>query len=109
LGFKIGPRINAAGRLSDMRLGIQCLLTDDADEALALARQLDAINRERRDIQLTMEDQAISDLDLDSPAYTASLCVFNPDWHQGVIGLVASRLKERFWRPTLAFAAAGDG
>jgi len=109
LGFKIGPRINAAGRLSDMRLGIQCLLTEDEDEALALARQLDAINRERRDIQLTMEDQAMSELDLEAPSYTASLCVFNEGWHQGVIGLVASRLKERFWRPTLAFAAANDG
>lgn len=109
LGFKIGPRINAAGRLSDMGLGIQCLLTDQPDEALALAQQLDAINRERRDIQLNMEEQALNELDQAAPTYSASLCVFNPDWHQGVIGLVASRLKERFWRPTLAFAQAGDG
>ncbi|VCU72270.1 Single-stranded-DNA-specific exonuclease RecJ [Pigmentiphaga humi] len=109
LGFALGPRINAAGRLADMSLGIRCLVTDDEDEALALARELDAMNRERREIEAGMRDQALASLDAVPAASTASLCVYDPSWHQGVVGLVASRLKERFWCPTLAFAPAGDG
>lgn len=109
LGFALGPRINAAGRLADMSLGIQCLLTDDPQEADELARALDNINRERRDIELQMREQALAACEHITQAGRASLCVYEPDWHQGVVGLVASRLKERFWRPTLAFAPAGDG
>ncbi len=109
LGFALGPRINAAGRLADMSLGIRCLLTDDEDEALKLARELDAINRERREIEAGMRDQAMASLDALQTTPSASLCVFDASWHQGVVGLVASRLKDRFWCPTLAFAPAGDG
>lgn len=109
LGFALGPRINAAGRLADMSLGIRCLLSDHDDEALHLARELDAINRERRDIETTMRDQALAACEHVERQGQASLCVYQPDWHQGVVGLVASRLKERFWCPTLAFAPAGDG
>ncbi len=108
LGFALGPRINAAGRLADMGLGIRCLLSDDDTEALALAQQLDAINRERRDIESTMRDQALAACDELDRSGQASVCVFRDDWHQGVVGLVASRLKERFWCPALAFAPADD-
>lgn len=109
LGFALGPRINAAGRLADMSLGVHCLLTDDPDEARALARQLDAINQERRDIELTMREEALNALTHEAPARDASVCVYHPDWHQGVVGLVASRLKETYWRPALAFARCEDG
>jgi len=108
LGFALGPRINAAGRLADMSLGIACLTTDDEAEALAMARQLDAINRERRDIEHAMREQAMAALE-DAPAAPgATVCVYDERWHQGVVGLVASRLKEKYWRPTLAFAPADD-
>ncbi|GAA5235482.1 single-stranded-DNA-specific exonuclease RecJ [Verticiella sediminum] len=109
LGFAVGPRINAAGRLADMSLGIRCLITDDEAEALELARQLDAINRERRDIETTMREQALAACESIDAQARASLCVYDAGWHQGVVGLVASRLKEKFWCPTLAFAPAGDG
>jgi len=109
LGFALGPRINAAGRLADMSLGIRCLLTDDDDEALRLARELDAINRERREIETEMREQALAACEHIGRQGQASLCVYEPGWHQGVVGLVASRLKEKFWCPTLAFAPAGDG
>ncbi|MBU4610817.1 single-stranded-DNA-specific exonuclease RecJ [Achromobacter sp. GG226] len=109
LGFALGPRINAAGRLSDMGLGIRCLITDDEAEALALARELDGMNRERRDIEATMREQALAACEGIESQERATLCVYDPGWHQGVVGLVASRLKEKFWRPTLAFAPAGDG
>ena len=109
LGFALGPRINAAGRLADMSLGVHCLLTDDPDQALTLARQLDAINQERRSIELTMREEAMSVLAHEAPARAASVCVYHPDWHQGVVGLVASRLKETYWRPALAFARCEDG
>ncbi|WP_066131373.1 single-stranded-DNA-specific exonuclease RecJ [Bordetella ansorpii] len=108
LGFALGPRINAAGRLADMSLGIACLTTDDEAEALDMARQLDQINRERRTIEAEMRDQAMAAMADPSAAPGATVCVFDPGWHQGVVGLVASRLKEKFWRPTLAFAPAGD-
>jgi len=108
LGFALGPRINAAGRLADMSLGIACLMSDDEAEALTMARQLDTINRERRDIEQTMREQAMAALE-DAPAEPgATVCVYDERWHQGVVGLVASRLKEKYWRPALAFAPAGD-
>lgn len=117
-GFTIGPRINAAGRLTDMSLGIECLSTDDEQHALELARELDRINQERRQIEVTMREQAMasmSEIDTDaatdpaSDASRAAICVYQPDWHQGVVGLVASRLKEKFWRPVVALAPASDG
>lgn len=109
LGFALGPRINAAGRLADMSLGIHCLLTDDPAQAQALAQQLDAINQERRHIELAMREEAVNALARDTPARDASVCVYHPDWHQGVVGLVASRLRETYWRPALAFARCEDG
>ncbi len=108
LGFALGPRINAAGRLADMSIGIHCLITDDEAQALELARQLDAMNRDRRTIEATMREQAMVAMDAASVAPGATVCVFDDTWHQGVVGLVASRIKEKFWRPTLAFAPAGD-
>lgn len=112
LGFAIGPRLNAAGRLADMTLGIRLLLTDNADEALTLAHELDRINRERRVIETGMQDTALSHLAEDQLAGTMaqrnSICLWHPEWHQGVVGIVASRLKDRFNRPTIVFAPA-DG
>jgi single-stranded-DNA-specific exonuclease len=108
LGFALGPRINAAGRLADMSLGIACLTTDDEAQALEMARELDNINRERRTIEAEMREQALAAMEEPNAAAGATVCVFDPGWHQGVVGLVASRLKEKFWRPTLAFAPAGD-
>lgn len=109
LGFALGPRINAAGRLADMGLGIRCLITDDDMHALSLARELDTINRERRQIENVMKEQALAATDsVQTGGLGASVSVFHPDWHQGVVGLVASRLKEKFFRPTLAFAPAGE-
>lgn len=113
-GFTIGPRINAAGRLTDMSLGIECLSTDDEQHALELARELDRINQERRQIEVTMREQAMAsmgeiDADTNTDASQAAICVYQSDWHQGVVGLVASRLKEKFWRPVVALAPAGDG
>ncbi len=109
LGFTAGPRLNAAGRLADMSLGIECLLTDDNTRAWAIARELDTINRERRDIEAGMQEAALASLENIDPRDNATLTLFNPDWHQGVIGIVASRLKEKFYRPTITFASAGDG
>lgn len=110
LGFTIGPRINAAGRLTDMTVGIECLTTDDPDHALELARQLDAINHERRQIESVMRDQAMSAVEqIQTSAQQAALCVHHPQWHQGVVGLVASRLKEKYYRPVIAFAQGDDG
>ena len=108
-GFALGPRINAAGRLSDMTLGIECLTTDDAARADELAKQLDAINRERRDIEGDMRQQAMdiaeSLLD-DSEEPPPAICVFDPDFHEGVVGIVASRIKDKFHRPCFVFAAS---
>jgi len=108
LGFALGPRINAAGRLADMSVGIHCLTTDDEALALQLARELDAMNRERRSLETDMREQALAHVET-LPDMGASVCVYHPDWHQGVVGLVASRLKETYWRPTIAFACADDG
>lgn len=109
LGFALGPRINAAGRLADMSLGINCLITDDESEALNLARQLDAMNQERRGIEATMREEALAAIESTQPVIGATVCVYHPEWHQGVVGLVASRLKETYWRPTLAFARSDTG
>jgi single-stranded-DNA-specific exonuclease len=109
LGFAAGPRLNAAGRLADMSLGIECLLTDDNGRAWDIAHQLDTINRERRDIEAGMQEAALASLETIDPRDNATLALFNADWHQGVIGIVATRLKEKFFRPTITFAPAGDG
>lgn len=106
LGFFLGPRINAAGRLADMSLGIHCLISDDEGEAMGFARQLEDINIERRALESTMRDQAFTSIE-EADALAASVCVYREDWHQGVIGLVASRLKETYWRPAMAFAPSG--
>jgi single-stranded-DNA-specific exonuclease len=108
LGFALGPRINAAGRLADMSTGIACLSADDFDEALRLARQLDELNRERRAIEVDMQTDALADLDGAALARRRTITLFNEGWHPGVVGLVASRVKERFHRPTIAFAADGE-
>ena len=112
LGFAIGPRLNAAGRLDDISLGIQCLLTDDLNEAMQTAESLDQLNKDRRSIEQSMQQEAMVELDkltLDSENLPSALCLFRPDWHQGVVGLVASRLKEKHHRPVVAFARAEDG
>jgi single-stranded-DNA-specific exonuclease len=109
LGFGVGPRLNAAGRLSDMSLGIECLTTDDEGRAWAIAQQLDGINRERRDIEAGMQDTALALLESFNPEDKTTIAVFDASWHQGVIGIVASRLKDKFYRPTITFAPAGDG
>lgn len=109
LGFALGPRINAAGRLADMSIGINCLITDDEGQALELARQLDGMNQERRGIETTMREEALAAIEASHPTIGASVCVYHPEWHQGVVGLVASRLKETYWRPTLAFARSDSG
>lgn len=109
LGFAVGPRLNAAGRLEDMSLGIECLLADDTQTAQHIARQLDQLNRERRDIEADMKAQALfalEALNLEEGVLPTGLCAFDPDWHQGVIGILAARLKEKFHRPVIAFARA---
>jgi len=109
-GFALGPRINAAGRLADMTLGIELLLTDDATRADELARTLDGINRERREIEGGMREQALQIAEgLFDPdeAPPPALALFDPDFHEGVVGIVASRLKDRLHRPTFVFAPSG--
>lgn len=114
LGFTVGPRLNAAGRLEDMSLGINCLLTDDAATAMQIAARLDALNRERRSIERDMQDSALAALEqinitgTDS-SYRICLVLFDASWHQGVIGILASRLKDKFHRPVIAFARSADG
>ncbi|WP_027995633.1 single-stranded-DNA-specific exonuclease RecJ [Simplicispira psychrophila] len=108
-GFALGPRINAAGRLADMTIGIECLLTDDAGRADALARTLDRINRERRDIEGGMRDQALllaENLFNEDDNPPPAISVFDADFHQGVVGIVASRIKDKLHRPTFVFAAS---
>lgn len=108
LGFVLGPRINAAGRLDDMRIGIECLLSADMGEALLRARQLDAFNRERREVETQMKDAALTHIEAQDTAI--GVCLFDAGWHEGVVGLVASRIKEKLHRPVIAFArAAEDG
>ena len=108
-GFALGPRINAAGRLSDMTLGIECLLTDDAARADELAKTLDGINRERREIEGSMREQAFAiaeSLFDEAEEPPPAICVFDPDFHEGVVGIVASRIKDKLHRPTFVFAAS---
>ncbi|MDG0991034.1 MAG: single-stranded-DNA-specific exonuclease RecJ [Luminiphilus sp.] len=111
LGFILGPRLNAAGRLEDMAIGIECLLAESAFEARPLAQQLDDLNRERRDIETNMQEEALiqlSALKVDDETLKFGLCVYNKTFHQGVVGIVAARLRERYHRPTIVFADAGD-
>jgi single-stranded-DNA-specific exonuclease len=112
MGFAVGPRLNAAGRLEDMSLGIECLLTDDPNHALEIAQQLDLLNKERREIETEMKEQALASL-ANLPASVQQedrvcYCLFDETWHQGVIGIVAGRIKERLHRPVIAFALAGE-
>lgn len=113
LGFILGPRLNAAGRLDDMTLGIECLITDDAATADRIARELDALNAQRREIESDMRDSAQAMLDTlnaeNMPVQQAySVCLFDRQWHQGVIGILASRIKEKYHRPTIIFAPGND-
>ena len=110
LGFIVGPRLNAAGRLDDISLGIECLLCDDAHGAMQRAMQLEQLNQDRKQIEQGMQREALvqlKDLPLDNLPF--GLCLFEPEWHQGVIGILASRMKERCHRPVIAFADAGNG
>lgn len=109
LGFYVGPRLNAAGRLDDMTIGIRCLLAETPQEAMQYAQQLQALNAERKQIEAEMQWDAMADLIQDFRQTQYTISVFQPDWHQGVIGILASRIKERFHRPVIAFADAGDG
>jgi len=112
LGFAAGPRLNAAGRLDDMSLGVECLLADDPDRALEIALKLDELNSRRREIEDDMKIQAeaaLAALVLEPGGLPPALCLYEPDWHQGVIGILASRVRERWHRPVIAFAPADDG
>ena len=110
LGFTVGPRLNAAGRLEDMSVGIECLLTDDAATAARLAAELDDINRERRNIESTMREQAFAFVDaMDDRKLPACVCLYDQRWHQGVVGLIAARVRERCHRPVIAFAREREG
>lgn len=112
LGFVVGPRLNAAGRLDDMSVGIACLLADNPDEARRLARELDTFNRERRTIERDMKSQAqdlLASMSLEIEGLPWGLALFDPDWHQGVIGILAARIREQTHRPTIAFAPDDDG
>jgi len=106
LGFILGPRLNAAGRLADMSLGIECLITDDEARAANCAQQLDRLNRERRKIEGEMLDEASAALEAVQEPAGATVTLFQPGWHQGVVGLIASRVRERVHRPTICFAKA---
>ncbi len=109
LGFAVGPRLNAAGRLADMGLGIECLITDDTAKALNIAQELDALNRERRELEASMQRDAETLLaDIDA-GQAAAVCLFDATWHQGVVGLLASRVKDRVHRPVFAFAPSESG
>ena len=112
IGFGLAPRINAAGRLEDMALGIECLVSDDDAQARQIAAMLNGINAERRAVQQQMTDEAevaLAKVALDGSAIAAALCLFDPEWHPGVVGLVASKIKERVHRPVIAFAPAEPG
>jgi single-stranded-DNA-specific exonuclease len=109
LGFALGPRLNAAGRLADMALGIECLTTDDEGRAWQIAQELNSINADRKDIEREMQDVALLHLDDFQPQDSNTITVFDESWHQGVIGIVASRLKDKFYRPTITFAPGGEG
>ena len=108
LGFTVGPRLNAAGRLENMRLGVECLLTDDVAQAMRHAARLDEINRERRDLQASMVAEAEVMVASLGHVEAVGVALYEPSWHAGVVGLVASKLKERLHRPVIAFAPAGE-
>lgn len=107
-GFQVGPRLNAAGRLDDMRLGIQCLLASNDEEAMTIAQQLHELNVERRSIESGMQDEALSSLEDITVGDQYSISLFEATWHQGVVGILASRIKERYHRPVIAFAEVDD-
>lgn len=110
LGFVVGPRLNAAGRLEDMSVGIECLLTDDAQAAARLAAMLDEINKERRSIETKMRQEAFAYVDaIDAQDLPACVCLYDGEWHQGIVGLIAARVRERCDRPVIAFAREDDG
>ena len=109
LGFAVGPRLNAAGRMDDMKVGIECLTTDDEGRAWEIAQQLNTLNSERREKEAEMQDTALLILEDFQAGDSTTLCVYDESWHQGVIGIVASRLKDRFYRPTITFAPGGEG
>lgn len=109
LGFVLGPRINAAGRLEDMSIGIDCLLADNMDDAMRLATELDHLNRERRNIEADMREGAAVSLNTIDVANRYALALFEPDWHQGVVGILAGRIREQTHRPVIAFARDGAG
>ncbi|ENY0911604.1 TPA: single-stranded-DNA-specific exonuclease RecJ [Serratia marcescens] len=112
LGFALGPRLNAAGRLDDMSIGVALLLSDDIAQARMLANDLDALNQTRREIEQGMQVEALQlcdQLERTSTELPYGLAMYHPEWHQGVVGILASRIKERFHRPVIAFAPAGDG
>ncbi|CAK6489772.1 Single-stranded-DNA-specific exonuclease RecJ [Pantoea sp. Nvir] len=112
LGFALGPRLNAAGRLDDMSVGVALLLTDDITQARMLANELDALNQTRKEIEQGMQSEALAlcqTLERQQTELPLGLAFYHPEWHQGVVGILASRLKERFYRPVIAFAPAGDG
>jgi len=114
MGFMLGPRLNAAGRLDDMSLGIECLITDNGDYALEIAQQLDALNRQRREIESTMQESALLMLQQaieaqgEIIAASYSVCLFDQEWHQGVIGILASRIKDKYHRPVIIFAPGNE-
>lgn len=110
LGFIVGPRLNAAGRMDDMSVGIECLLADSETEAMQLAQRLEDLNRQRKSVEQGMREDVEQQLQtLDMAGLPFGLCVYQPDWHQGVTGILAARLKEKHHRPVIAFADAGDG
>ena len=112
LGYMLAPRLNAAGRLEDMRLGIECLLAADSERAVALAQHLDEINRKRRMLQADMQQQAeaeLGDMSLPSAELPLGICLYDPGWHQGIVGVLAGRIRERANRPTIVFAPGGAG
>ncbi|MBW9350383.1 single-stranded-DNA-specific exonuclease RecJ [Citrobacter sp. EC_71] len=112
LGFALGPRLNAAGRLDDMSVGVALLLCDNIGEARVLANELDALNQTRKEIEQGMQAEALTlceKLERSSETLPGGLAMYHPEWHQGVVGILASRIKERFHRPVIAFAPAGDG
>ena len=110
LGFLLGPRLNAAGRLADMALGIECLITDDPARAMNIAQDLDKLNRERREIEADMQEQALLLLEnMDTAVEAPGIALFDPSWHEGVVGILASRIKDKLHRPVFAFARGEGG
>ena len=112
LGFACGPRLNAAGRLDDMSLGIECLLTDSLDAAMDIASELDEMNRTRRELESGMKDDALKQLDaidLDKKELPPIICLYHQEWHQGIVGIIAARIRERYYRPCIIFAPGTDG